>query len=71
VSGQQLPRLREHHASNMPATVLSDWQRVVDALVVAGVARLAPYSEKKPRVKPRPDECLLSFAIGSEPRVGR
>lgn len=24
---------------------LSDWQRVVDALVVAGVARLAPYSE--------------------------
>lgn len=25
--------------------LLSDWQRVVDALVVAGVARLAPYSE--------------------------
>lgn len=27
------------------AGLLSDWQRVVDALVVAGVARLAPYSE--------------------------
>jgi DNA-binding transcriptional ArsR family regulator len=27
------------------AGVLSDWQRVVDALVVAGVSRLAPYSE--------------------------
>jgi hypothetical protein len=27
------------------ADLLSDWQRVVDALVVAGVARLAPYSE--------------------------
>jgi len=27
------------------ASLLSDWQRVVDALVVAGVARLAPYSE--------------------------
>jgi hypothetical protein len=25
--------------------LLSDWQRVVDALVVAGVSRLAPYSE--------------------------
>ena len=25
--------------------VLSDWQRVVDALVVAGASRLAPYSE--------------------------
>ena len=25
--------------------LLSDWQRIVDALVVAGVARLAPYSE--------------------------
>jgi hypothetical protein len=25
--------------------LLPDWQRVVDALVVAGVARLAPYSE--------------------------
>ena len=27
------------------AGLLADWQRVVDALVVAGVARLAPYSE--------------------------
>jgi hypothetical protein len=27
------------------ASLLPDWQRVVDALVVAGVARLAPYSE--------------------------
>ena len=27
------------------AGLLPDWQRVVDALVVAGVARLAPYSE--------------------------
>ncbi|MFJ5609301.1 hypothetical protein ACIQCJ_07935 [Streptomyces sp. NPDC093221] len=27
------------------AGVTSDWQRVVDALVVAGVSRLAPYSE--------------------------
>ena len=27
------------------AGLLSDWQRVVDALVVAGVSRLAPYSE--------------------------
>ena len=27
------------------AGLLSDWQRIVDALVVAGVARLAPYSE--------------------------
>jgi DNA-binding transcriptional ArsR family regulator len=27
------------------AGLLSDWQRVVDALVVVGVARLAPYSE--------------------------
>ena len=27
------------------ANLLSDWQRVVDALVVAGVSRLAPYSE--------------------------
>ena len=27
------------------ADLLSDWQRVVDALVVAGVSRLAPYSE--------------------------
>ena len=25
--------------------LLSDWQRIVDALVAAGVARLAPYSE--------------------------
>jgi hypothetical protein len=25
--------------------LLSDWQCIVDALVVAGVARLAPYSE--------------------------
>ena len=25
--------------------LLSDWQRVVDALVVAGASRLAPYSE--------------------------
>jgi DNA-binding transcriptional ArsR family regulator len=27
------------------AGVLADWQRIVDALVVAGVSRLAPYSE--------------------------
>jgi DNA-binding transcriptional ArsR family regulator len=27
------------------ADLLADWQRVVDALVVAGVSRLAPYSE--------------------------
>ena len=27
------------------AGLLADWQRVVDALVVAGVSRLAPYSE--------------------------
>jgi hypothetical protein len=27
------------------AGLLSDWQRVVDALVVAGVSRLAPDSE--------------------------
>lgn len=27
------------------AGLLSDWQRIVDALVVAGVSRLAPYSE--------------------------
>jgi hypothetical protein len=27
------------------AGLLSDWQRIVDALVVAGVTRLAPYSE--------------------------
>jgi hypothetical protein len=27
------------------AGLLSDWQRVVDALVVADVSRLAPYSE--------------------------
>ena len=27
------------------AGVVTDWQRVVDALVVAGVTRLAPYSE--------------------------
>ncbi len=26
-------------------SLLSEWQRVVDALVVAGVSRLAPYSE--------------------------
>jgi hypothetical protein len=25
--------------------LLSDWQRIVDALVVAGVSQLAPYSE--------------------------
>jgi hypothetical protein len=25
--------------------LLSDWQRIVDALVVAGASRLAPYSE--------------------------
>jgi hypothetical protein len=27
------------------AGLLPDWQRIVDALVVAGVTRLAPYSE--------------------------
>ena len=27
------------------ASMTADWQRVVDALVVAGVSRLAPYSE--------------------------
>jgi len=39
---------------------LSARQRVVDALVVVGVARLAPYSEWKPCVKPSDD----SFAHG-------
>jgi hypothetical protein len=37
--------LVENRATASDAGLLSDWQRVVDALVVAGVNRLAPYSE--------------------------
>lgn len=37
-----LIEMRAHAAD---AGVLSVWQRVVDALVVAGVSSLAPYSE--------------------------
>ena len=31
--------------STIDAGALPEWQRIVDALVVAGVSRLAPYSE--------------------------
>jgi hypothetical protein len=37
--------LIENRATAADAGLLPDWQRVVDALVVAGVNRLAPYSE--------------------------
>jgi hypothetical protein len=37
--------LIENRATASDAGLLSDWQRVVDALVVVGVNRLAPYSE--------------------------
>lgn len=37
--------LIETRAAAADAGLLPDWQRVVDALVVAGVSRLAPYSE--------------------------
>jgi hypothetical protein len=39
------PWLIENRATASDAGLLSEWQRVVDALVVAGVNRLAPYSE--------------------------
>jgi hypothetical protein len=37
--------LIETRSAATDAGLLPDWQRVVDALVVAGVSRLAPYSE--------------------------
>ncbi|MCP5066214.1 MAG: hypothetical protein GY946_06560 [bacterium] len=37
--------LIEVRSAAVDANALSEWQRVVDALVVAGVSRLAPYSE--------------------------
>jgi DNA-binding transcriptional ArsR family regulator len=37
--------LIEVRQATSDAGLLSDWQRLVDALVVAGVSRLAPYSE--------------------------
>ncbi len=37
--------LIEVRQASSDAGVLSDWQRIVDALVVVGVSRLAPYSE--------------------------
>jgi hypothetical protein len=39
------PWLIENRATASDVGALSDWQRVVDALVVAGANRLAPYSE--------------------------
>ena len=35
----------EIRSAAVDAHVLAEWQRIVDALVVAGVTRLAPYSE--------------------------
>jgi len=37
--------LIEIRSAALDADLLADWQRIVDALVVAGVIRLAPYSE--------------------------
>ena len=37
--------LIEMHAAAVDAGLLASWQEVVDALVVAGVTQLAPYSE--------------------------
>jgi len=37
--------LIEIRSAALDADLLADWQRIVDALVVAGVTRLAPYSE--------------------------
>ena len=35
----------EMRSAAVDADVLAGWQEVVDAMVVAGVTRLAPYSE--------------------------
>jgi hypothetical protein len=37
--------LIEIRSAAVDADALAQWQRIVDALVVAGVSRLAPYSE--------------------------
>ena len=37
--------LVETRSAALDARLLANWQEVVDALVVAGVTRLAPYSE--------------------------
>jgi hypothetical protein len=37
--------LIEIRSAAADAGLLNDWQRVVDALVVAGVSKLTPYSE--------------------------